>query len=249
MADQLSGGAKCVKYTLFLFNMLFLLAGLALIIIGSIVLVHSKENTFSSSAGPAGIFIIVVGGVVFLVSFFGCAGAINNNYCMVVTYGVLLLLLLIAEIAGVITGFVLKDKVKDTILEKMKESMELYQDEKPEVTDTQLWNETQREFKCCGTTGYRSWNASKDMNSTRSVPDSCCKEVTKDCGQNLLFVDEKTAEKTLWTEGCYTAVSDHLKTYLIALGAVAASVALIELIGIVCAFCLASHLRKDYRVV
>jgi len=104
--SDLSGGAKCVKYTLFIFNLLFLLAGLALIIVGAIVQVQTSKSSFGDSVSGAGIFIIIIGSVVFLICFFGCAGAINNNYCMVVTYGILLLLVLLAQIAAVIAGFV-----------------------------------------------------------------------------------------------------------------------------------------------
>lgn len=250
MADQLSGGAKCVKYTLFIFNMLFLLAGLALIIVGAIVQVHTKDSAFSSSASSAGIFIIVVGAIVFLVSFFGCAGAINNNYCMVVTYGLLLIILLLAEIAGVITGFVLKDKLRDTIEGEMFTSQVQYKMHEPGKNDTEpatlAWDKTQQEFECCGTTGPSSWNASTYYWDTRSVPVSCCKKQEDvHCGDGKLLIPDTN----IFDKGCLDKLMDHLKYYLIALGAVAAGVALIELIGIVMAFCLASHLKKDYRVV
>lgn len=247
MADQLTGGAKCVKYILFIFNMLFLLAGLALIIVGAIVQVHTKDSAFSSSASSAGIFIIVVGAVVFLVSFFGCAGAINNNYCMVVTYGLLLIILLLAEIAGVITGFVLKDKIRDTVEREMFLSQVVYR--KPETNETipatVAWDNTQEKFECCGTTGPKSWNASTTYWEQKSVPDSCCMKVEDKCGLGK----QLTPDENIYQDGCLDKVMEHLKYYLIALGAVAAGVALIELIGIVMAFCLASHLRKDYRVV
>jgi len=120
--SELSGSAKCVKYTLFVFNLLFLLAGLALIIVGAVVQVQtSRAATFGGGASGAGIFIIVIGSIVFLVCFFGCAGAINNNYCMVVTFGVLLLVILLAQVAAVITGFVMKDKLTEAIKVQMKE--------------------------------------------------------------------------------------------------------------------------------
>lgn len=248
MADELSGGAKCVKYILFLFNMLFLLAGLALIIVGALVLVHGKDVSFSTAAstGPAGIFIIVIGSIVFLVSFFGCAGAINNNYCMVLTYAVLLILLLIAEIAGVITGFVLKDKIKDTVLNEMMKTIVHYDPTNATHSDTMVWNKTQQEFMCCGVYNYTSWEENEPLSRTFSVPDSCCKTYKEGCGLGQLSDPD---EKVIYTKGCYDELNDHMKNYLIALGAVAAGVAFIELIGILMACCLASHLRKDYRVV
>jgi len=47
--SDLSGSAKCVKYTLFVFNLLFLLAGLALIIVGAVVQVQTSKASSGDS--------------------------------------------------------------------------------------------------------------------------------------------------------------------------------------------------------
>jgi len=247
MGEDLSGGAKCLKYTVFIFNLLFLLGGLALIIVGAIVQVQTKDNGFNGSASSAGIFLIVVGCLIFVVSFFGCAGAINNNYSMVVTFGVLLVVILLAEVAGVITVFVLKDKISDTIMQEMEKFQEAYDDAKPEEIATQTWNTTQQELECCGTTGYKSWRASSKLSETQSVPDSCCKTYSHDCGHNM--INSPRAKDTFFDKGCDEEIKTTLKAYVILVGIVAAVVALIQLIGIIFAFCLAAALRKDYRVV
>jgi CD63 antigen len=244
MAD-LSGCAKCVKYTLFVFNLLFLLAGLALIIVGAVAQVQAnKISGFGPSASGAAIFLIVIGSLVFIVCFFGCAGAINNNYCMVVTFGVLLLLLLLAQVAAIIAGFVLKDKIKTAVIDEMTRTQQFY----GQVDDvyTKTWDSFQRDLQCCGTTNYTSWNSSSELYKTKSVPDSCCKNETDKCGYEAMnYYDIKV----FFEKGCNVAVTDIVKGSMIAVGAVAAGVALLEIIGIVFAFCLAHSLRKDYRVV
>jgi CD63 antigen len=243
--SDLSGCAKCVKYLLFVFNFLFLLAGLALIVIGAIVHVQTSKSGFSDSASAAGIFLIIIGCVVFVVSFFGCAGSINNNYCMVVTFGVLLLVILLAQIAAVITGFMMKDKLTAHLEEKMADSQTSYNYERDNVI-SKSWNETQEALKCCGTTGYASWNVSSVLNATHSVPDSCCKNFTDHCGDGKNSPQFATE---LYETGCYTAVKKVLDMYLLAVAIAAAVVGLLEIIGISSAFCLANALRKDYRVV
>lgn len=246
MGDALTGGAKCIKYLLFVFNLLFLLCGLALIVVGAIVQVQTKDAAFNGSASSAGIFLIVVGSLIFIVCFFGCAGAINNNYCMVVTFGVLLLLILLAEVAAVITGFVLKDKINDTLTAEMLKNQQQYDRNEPDKIATQTWNKTQHDLKCCGTTGYMSWNASTQMKESNSVPDSCCIEFSVDCGQGKLTPAHKAE---FYDAGCHQILMDYLNKYLVAVGIAAAVVAVIQLIGIIFAFCLANQLRKDYRVV
>jgi CD63 antigen len=242
--SELSGSAKCVKYTLFVFNLLFLLAGLALIIVGAVVQVQTSKATFGGTAGGAGIFIIVIGSVIFLVCFFGCAGAINNNYCMVVTFGVLLLVILLAQIAAVITGFVMKDKFTGFIKEEMMNELKAY----TPGNNTAVWDNTQKTFKCCGLYNYTAWSQNQIMKETDSLPDSCCVNSTIDhCGRGQY--SDGANPLHFYQTGCETEIVDLLKHYLIAVGAVAAAVALLEIIGVIFAFCLAGCLRKDYRVV
>jgi len=242
--SELSGSAKCVKYTLFVFNLLFLLAGLALIIVGAVVQVQTSKATFGGTASGAGIFIIVIGSVVFLVCFFGCAGAINNNYCMVVTYGVLLLIILLAQIAAVITGFVMKDKFTATVKDEMLNELMSY---RPHNVTAAIWNDTQKTLECCGLNDFNSWKVNPALNVTNSVPDSCCKVYSENCGYEAL--DDPHPENQLHAVGCETKLVELLKKYLIAVGAVAAAVGILELLGVIFAFCLANCLRKDYRVV
>jgi len=244
--SDLSGGAKCIKYTLFVINMLFLLAALALIIVGAVVQVQATKNGFGGSVSGAGIFIIVIGSIVFVISFFGCAGAINNNYCMVVTYGVLLVILLLVEVAGIITGFVLKNKIQSTLNTGMLEYLQGYDPNNNKTIATETWDDMQKALQCCGTTGYQTWGSNVPMNQSNSVPDSCCMNITAGCGQGALVPGKQI---NLWTAGCSTTLATLFQKYLVAVGAVAAAIAILEVIGIIFAFCLAHSLRKDYRVV
>jgi len=246
--SNMGGGAQCVKYSLFFFNFLFLLGGLALIIVGALAQAKANSNGFGGAhVGAGGIFIIIVGVIVFLVSFFGCAGAINENQCMIVTFGVLLILLLLAEIAGIIIAFYLKDQVEHYIGSAMDEQINEYNPNNPLNTSTKNWDDLQSQLECCGSRGYWSWNASQALSRNQSVPDSCCHTRILSCGYGMLKPD---ADRTkIFDQGCVTAVTVVFKKALIILGAVAVAVAAVELLGIIFAFCLAHCLRKDYRVV
>jgi len=80
-----------------------------------------------------------------------------------------------------------------------------------------------------------------------SVPESCCRNIIEKCGDQVLA--DPSLESKIYIDGCQTTITNTLKKYLIAVGAVAAAVGVLEIIGIIFAFCLASCLRKDYRVV
>lgn len=241
--SELSGCAKCVKYLLFIFNLLFLLAGLALIAIGAYAYVQTSSSGLITSGPGAAIFLIVIGCIVFLISFFGCAGAINNNHCMVVTFGVLLLIILLLQIAAVVTGFVLKDKLTMALDKEMSESQVEYDNDE---FIAKTWNDTQAKLKCCGTTGFRTWNVSAKLSDSHSVPDSCCQNMTFGCGYGK---NEPQYASELWESGCTTTIKTLLDSNLFLVAIAAAVVAVLEILGIVFAFSLAHSLRKDYRVV
>lgn len=87
-------GAHIVKYILFLFNFLCLVAGVLLIVFGSLVLTNNAgvmHIPVDLVEFPQGIPIaaIVLGAIIFLISFLGCCGACKENNCMTMLVGVL----------------------------------------------------------------------------------------------------------------------------------------------------------------
>lgn len=44
-------------------------------------------NFFDTKINGPAILLIIVGLVIFVIAFFGCCGAIKENYCMVLTVG------------------------------------------------------------------------------------------------------------------------------------------------------------------
>lgn len=67
-------------------NYIFQLAGISLITVGTIALVKlgDIEDAFKEGSPTAGpIATVVLGSIIFLISFFGCCGAIRESSCMV----------------------------------------------------------------------------------------------------------------------------------------------------------------------
>uniref|UniRef100_A0A0B7B361 Tetraspanin n=1 Tax=Arion vulgaris TaxID=1028688 RepID=A0A0B7B361_9EUPU len=169
---MVEGGMKCVKYLLFLFNLIFVIAGIGLIAAGAYVKIKLDEyyNFFGNTYMGPGILLIVVGVIIFLLAFFGCCGAVKENYCLTMTFAVTLGIIFILEIAGGIAGFVLRDKIENEIEDLLAKSMNNYN------TDSGMresWDNLQKEFECCGAHNISDW-AQHNVNKT---PDSCCKEM------------------------------------------------------------------------
>jgi len=58
----------------------FQITGAILIIVGAVA-----QSSYSAGVFHEAIFIIVIGGIIFIVAFLGCCGAIKEIRCMLIT--------------------------------------------------------------------------------------------------------------------------------------------------------------------
>uniref|UniRef100_A0A8B9H5A5 Tetraspanin 2b n=1 Tax=Astyanax mexicanus TaxID=7994 RepID=A0A8B9H5A5_ASTMX len=85
---KVEGGMKCVKYLLFIFNFIFWMMGSLVLAVG--LWLRLEQDTVAllgSDGAPENFFIgvyilIVAGGLVMLVGFFGCCGAVRESQCL-----------------------------------------------------------------------------------------------------------------------------------------------------------------------
>ncbi|KAM4701286.1 CD63 antigen [Discoglossus pictus] len=235
------GGMKCVKYLMFIFNFIFWLCGIALIALGVFLQVTLNNSIIIKNASSSGapIVVIAVGVVIFFISFFGCCGAVKENYCMVTTFAVLLVLIFLVEIAAAIAGYVFKDKVKTAFEDSFLDGMKKYNNTK-EVHDG--IDTLQRDFHCCGANSSSDWKSYAPFIGTDNVPDSCCKNVTTGCGRSPNIKD-------LNTDGCIDGIQAWIKKNIAIVAGVALGIAFFELLGIIFACCLMKGIRSGYEVM
>ncbi|CAB3240714.1 unnamed protein product [Arctia plantaginis] len=213
-------GEFLVKYILFFANLVFALAGLTLLGLGVAVelQITSITNLTNENFQVAPITAMVVGGVVFLIAFFGCCGAIRESNCMLVTYSVFMLILMVVKLTLAILIFVKLDDIVKQIPDMLNDAF---------TRDRQSFQEIQRTFSCCGPRGYMSY-------MSPILPDSCCE--APPCLPTNAF------------SGCNQIVQDFFSSFGLAIGVVAIVVVAIELVAAVFGLCLATHARnKDRR--
>ncbi|XP_002736864.1 CD63 antigen-like [Saccoglossus kowalevskii] len=237
---MVEGGMKIVKYLVFFFNFLFWVCGLALIVVGALAQVKYSEYTDITGGLFAGlpIYLIIIGCIISVVGFLGCCGAIKENYCMITTFAVILIIILILEIAAVIAGYILQDEIYDAVNEGLTDSMDDYVDENPAAVEA--YDNLQEEFKCCGANNYTDWESA--YNETNVVPDSCCKNITAGCGTDYTLSE-------IWQDGCTEKLEDALIDNFEKIAGVAIAIAVVELLGIICACCLMRSIKSEYEVV
>merc|ERR1712038_177695 len=169
-AKMVEGGMKCIKYVLFLFNLIFFIAGLALIIAGAVVLTKLGDyiEFMGGSASGLAILVIVVGCIIFII--------------------------FVLEIAAGIAAYVARDKVSDIIQEEMNDSISKYNE--PEYK--QAWDVMQSDLECCGITASSDWNGnipgSCCINDDGADPPTCTSDASN------LYTDGCFDSLTAWAE-------------------------------------------------
>ncbi|XP_075953556.1 CD63 antigen [Anarhichas minor] len=236
------GGMKCVKFLLFLFNFIFWLCGLALIIVGVLAQIglHSTLAIRDASASGGPIVIIVIGVVIFFIAFFGCCGAWKENNCMVTTFAILLFLLIVVEIAAVIVGYMFREKLSNVVEDSLTEMISGYKNGTAEFKKTV--DKLQEDMKCCGGNSSTDWRSfGKDG---KSVPDSCCLTPSANCGKGTMSNAKKVHQK-----GCHDALVAFLRKNLLWVIVAALVIASLQVLGIVFSCLLMRGIRSGYEVM
>lgn len=238
-----------IRYIVFLFNFVFFLTSIALIGIGAYIQIHMRQylDFLSNTYLNTSIILIIIGGVMLIVTFFGCCGACTENPCMMYTYGTMLTLILLSLIGVAITIYVFKDDVREVIQKGMSDGMQNYkQDSHDGVTET--WDIMQSDFKCCGVATYKDWNTTP-FGQGKNVPDTCCKTITDGCGNNQGGKPESEAANTIYTQGCFAAFEEEIKGNVGAAAGVGVAIAVLLFLGILISCCVAKNMREKNNYV
>lgn len=235
--------SKCIKFSLFFLNVLFWLAAILILGVGVYMMVD-KDVDYQSlsdlSFDPAVLFVIL-GGLLFLITFLGCLGALRENTCMLCCYAIIVGVLLLIEVACGALGFIFREKVEENIRKKLNDAINLYRE--PDKPDLQLIIETvQTEFKCCGITSHEDWQANLYYNCSSpgaeacGVPKTCCKteedRINSQCGYGVGRMDSIEREKRIYTTGCLTIAVNWFKSNLITIGISSFGILLLQIITI-----------------
>jgi len=226
----------------FLLQCHLLNCGLALLIVG--ILIHLKVKEVSEILQENVTFptlgLIIIGAIIFTIAFFGCCGAIRESHCMIVTFAVLLLTILVIQVAVGIFAFIkLKDMGTPTIREPYTKTFASYYNK---TEDKDLIDAVQSNLKCCGIDRPSDFT---NLFPTKPIPWSCCDHENAD--------DKTSCSSSIsYASGCVSTLNQLFKDSGKVLGGIAIGIAAVEFVGIVFALCLANSIRnaerRGYRV-
>jgi len=205
------------KYLILLTNLVFLLASLGVIGVGTYLEVQMGNYLEFASASMAPMrtsyCLIVIGAVMFIVSFFGCCGAYKENKCMIFTHATFMTLItvVLVGLAVALAVGITDENLKPKIETEMTELLQNYnKSEHAGVTKTLDF--IQENLKCSGVGSYKDWK-STPFGGTGDVPDTCCKVVELGCGKGIGDLDEEEAKHTIYTKGCLDKLVQEIKDY------------------------------------
>jgi len=247
----------CVKYTMFFFNFLFWLSGLLLLGIGVYAALDKwssgeafKLQTIFDVMFNIGFLLMIIGGIVFLVSFAGCIGALRENMCLLRFYSLCLLIFFLAEMTLLALSFIYPNKLTEFLETELSEK--LIQSYRDDLDFQNLIDLVQQDFECCGISseGYRDWSKNEYFNCTErkednpsvercGVPYSCCHAQPDGSLVNLMCGFEVQALKEtsdvlmkINIRGCIPTIQTMIENNLYTVGGVAIGIALSQLLVI-----------------
>lgn len=246
------GGMTLVKYLLFLFNFVFWLCGIAIIVVGTVIQIKYAQyiNFLGNSFLSAPIVLIILGSLIAFLGFFGCCGAIRENYCMTMTFAVLLGIIFIVQLGAGIAGYVLRSDVEGLMMKQTKEGMLNYNQTGSEGVSL-AWDRMQADFECCGTGHWSDWANTTRFAQSLSVPVSCCRpgEPQPSCAAGRAAQPLDEVAPHIFTHGCAQQFKDFFVRNVAIVGGIGCAVALVQVLGM-CLACSFTHsLRNDYEAV
>lgn len=189
------------------------------------------------------IVLIIIGIIMFLITFAGFVGALRENTFLLKFFYMALLIIFLLEIIGVALVFIFKEQAEKWASSLFKKVyIERYHDDEESLVD--FFQET---FDCCGVNTYTDWNENEYFNCTDgnisplrcTVPYSCCKVLDPFqsgltnifCGKGSL--EENANLENIYTVGCLDAIKNKIEDNLPLFGGCVAAILVPQLLGII----------------
>ncbi|XP_044218178.1 tetraspanin-33 [Thunnus albacares] len=240
-------GYRGIKYTLFIFCYIFWVVSAVLTAVGVYAKIAKERDVVDTLTVDPALLLIVVGSVMFLITFLGCCGALRNTTCLLKTFLGILAVVLLLQIAAGVVGYLFTDMVMERTERLMMKAIIRYRE------DQDLENAIdfiQKKFQCCGVESYKDWSHNvyfecSDTNPSLEacgVPFSCCVHLQNQtvlntmCGYGMQQLKDSSAGHDVFTVGCLEKIVSWAKNNLLLVAGLTAGLLLLE----ICMICLAA---------
>ncbi|CAH6788204.1 tetraspanin-18 [Phodopus roborovskii] len=237
---------SCMKYLMFVFNFFVFLGGACLLGVGIWVLVDPtgfREIVATNPLLTTGAYIVLaMGGLLFLLGFLGCCGAVRENRCLLLFFFLFILIIFLVELSAAILAFIFREHLTREFF--TKELTKHYQGNNDTDMFSATWNSVMITFGCCGVNGPEDFKMASVFRlltlDSEEVPRACCRREPQTRDGMLLSREECQLGRSPFInkQGCYTVILNTFETYVYLAGAFAIGVLAIELFLMIFAMCL-----------
>ncbi|XP_051504597.1 tetraspanin-15 [Myxocyprinus asiaticus] len=220
MANEVRYCDKCsyifLKFSLILYATLFWLVGGFILAIGIYAEVERQRyKTLDGAFLAPALILIVLGVIMFIVSFIGVLASLRDNLCLLKVFLYTLAICLILELVGGIVALAFRSQTVDLLNKNIRKGMVNYYDD---LDFKNIMDFVQKTFKCCGGDEYKDWEVNMYHNCSApgplacGVPYSCCvnnkpsEVVNTMCGFKALEKERLDNIETIYIRGCTDAV-------------------------------------------
>ncbi|XP_075455958.1 tetraspanin-7-like isoform X2 [Ascaphus truei] len=241
-----------LKLSLMAFSFIFWLAGLAMLTVGIWTKISMDDYlVLSTNDYPnTPLILLATGAAVLLWGFLGCFSAVAEKRCLVRTYGLFQLAVLMAGLAAGLFGLFYRRDIAEGFQSGLQDAVLSYSEDEEKAN---ALDAIQRALRCCGVHSYRDWLESPwsmeqqeqcqspPQTSNGSVPTSCC-QVRSGCRNSPLLPG---APGIHW-DGCFKKVCDFVSDNMFYIATAALGLAVTQVVGIILSCLFAS--RIPHRV-
>ncbi|XP_051243291.1 tetraspanin 35 isoform X2 [Dicentrarchus labrax] len=234
-----------LKAAMFVFNGIIFLAGAAILGVGIWVKVDS--GSILSFLGkiedaPAelsqvlnvGYLLIALGGLLVIIGFLGCCGAIKESKCMLMLFFLIILLVFIAEIAGAVVILVFRPLLDELFVKFGTAAVKSIKKDYGKNSDiTGLWNTTMSTLHCCGFYNSSDFTGSPYYTDhSNSFPPQCCADTDEPCTQSTIT-------------GCFPKIKDLIDSNTVVIVGVALGIAALEVCAMTVSMILFCRIKSE----
>lgn len=222
----LNCGSSCIKVIIYGLNLIFLLLSPFFIIISWILfgLLAGDDPEIQALAS----FSSVLGCLIVVVTFLACCGTVIESRCMLITYGIGLMVLIIFQI--VIGSVILSEA--EHIKENTKNDLRKTFDNQDDFYEQIKIHSYQITYSCCGPDGPEFYNKS-------IIPISCCRRLTENNDKEWCVIQDA------YTKGCASEVAEHIWSIFETIAHAALYGIVIEILGFLLTIILVKAINRD----
>merc|ERR1712241_78167 len=126
--------------------------------------------------------LIAIGGFVFIISFLGYCGSLQESRLMLTAYGLFLIIIFALQIAGIVLCVAYREQADQEVRRTLRRSItESYTSQQYRDPVPLSWDLVMASMQCCGVNNYTDFHSAAKFQAgilqeglARKIPEACC---------------------------------------------------------------------------